>query len=325
MLLEKETNIKVSVIVACYKHAKYIRQCLDSILMQKVNFKYEIVVSDDCSNDGTKEILFEYKEKYPDIFVININKINLGAAENGYRANLCCKGLYRATCEGDDYWVDEMKLQKQVDILDSHPEYSAVATNTVNVDNDGSNPKVLLMPWQVNKVYSMKHYLKYGMLLHGNSFMRRVLSFERDKEYEELWKAEPTMTDVIRRISLYSTGGIYVLSDITHAHRNGLADATSFLKQNTINRFFYGRMYFRIVDNTEEYFKNKYNLGSLKANRMSADIIYVFKSHINADMNELRENWSLLSTSLKCLTIWRIFTRVVRIIIHKIARMIVKI
>lgn len=120
--------ILVSISCITYNHAPYIRQCLDGFLMQQCNFDYEILIHDDASTDGTQEIIREYQEKYPDIIKPLIQKENqwskgirsMNATFNFPRA----QGKYIALCEGDDYWTDPYKLQKQVDFLEANPYYS---------------------------------------------------------------------------------------------------------------------------------------------------------------------------------------------------------
>lgn len=261
-------EVKVSVLVLTYKQAKYISKCLDSILSQKVDFRYEIVVGEDCSNDGTKEMLLEYQKLYPDRFVLLLNETNMGPSLNTHNGLVHCRGKYITACEGDDFWIDDTKMQKQVEFLETHPEYSAIATNTVNVDNEGNNPKVTLMKWQVNKTYTLKHFLRYGMVIHGNSIMRRNNFLELDERYCKFRYAEPTMGDVFSRVMIYDMGKMYVLPDITHAHRDGSLDKTSYTATNKENTIELTKMYFRIVDNITAYYGGKYNLEKLKANRM---------------------------------------------------------
>lgn len=122
-----DDNIIVSVSCITYSHAKYIRQCLDGILMQKADFQYEILIHDDASTDGTDDIIREYAQKYPTIIKPIFEKENqyskgvpISATFNYPRA----EGKYIALCEGDDYWTDPYKLQKQVDFLNNHPDYA---------------------------------------------------------------------------------------------------------------------------------------------------------------------------------------------------------
>lgn len=119
-----EDRKKISVIVTAYNHEDYIQQCLESILMQKGNFDMEIIVGDDCSTDGTKTILEGYQKKFPQLLRILPNTANLGITKNLKRCLDACSGDYIAICEGDDYWIDKYKLQKQMDRLESDPELS---------------------------------------------------------------------------------------------------------------------------------------------------------------------------------------------------------
>lgn len=118
------SNPLVSIVCITYNHEPYLRQALDSFLMQKTLFAYEIVLAEDCSSDGTRKICEEYAVKYPDIIHYIWSDNNVGAVENEARAIRAAKGKYIALCEGDDYWTDAQKLQKQVDFMESHPEYS---------------------------------------------------------------------------------------------------------------------------------------------------------------------------------------------------------
>lgn len=116
----------VSICCTTYNHLNYIRQCLDGFVMQKTNFPIEILIHDDASTDGTQDIIREYEAKYPNIIKPIYQKEN--QYSKGVKVSLVynysrTKGKYIALCEGDDYWTDPYKLQKQVDFLESHPDY----------------------------------------------------------------------------------------------------------------------------------------------------------------------------------------------------------
>ena len=119
---------KASILCVTYNHAPYIRQAIDSFLMQETNFSYEIIIADDCSTDGTSAICAEYAEKYPDLVRYLPSEKNVGGVENERRAIEAAQGEYIAVCEGDDYWLDNQKLQKQVEFMDAHPDYSVTWT-----------------------------------------------------------------------------------------------------------------------------------------------------------------------------------------------------
>jgi O-antigen biosynthesis protein len=116
--------LKVSVLFLTYNQENYIAQALDSVLMQTVNFEYEIVLSEDCSSDRTRYIAKDYQSRYPDRIRLLLNEKNLGMHDNFVQAWAACQGEYVALLEGDDYWTSPDKLQKQVDFLDQHPECS---------------------------------------------------------------------------------------------------------------------------------------------------------------------------------------------------------
>lgn len=130
-------NTYVSVAVITYNHEATIRQCLDSILNQLVDFDYEIVVGDDCSTDSTQSILREYATKYPNRFVLKLNPENEGVSRNNIHVLSCCKGEFIAMCEGDDYWSDAEKLKKQVGFLRKNKEYGFVGSACYLLYPDG--------------------------------------------------------------------------------------------------------------------------------------------------------------------------------------------
>lgn len=114
----------VSVVILTYNHARLINRCLDGVLAQKVDFPMEVILADDCSTDGTRDICETYVANHPDSFRIVCGEKNVGAVENERRAFEAAKGKYIATCEGDDYWTDQDKLARQVGFLESNPDYS---------------------------------------------------------------------------------------------------------------------------------------------------------------------------------------------------------
>jgi len=147
--------MKVSVCIITYNHARFIGQALESALMQKTNFDYEIVIGEDCSTDETRHICEEYARLYPDKIRLLKNDRNLGMVENFKRTLNACTGQYVALLEGDDYWTDELKLQKQVDFLESNRDYAIVFHNSeVLIDETGE--RYIAYSNEVNKPFMIK-------------------------------------------------------------------------------------------------------------------------------------------------------------------------
>ncbi|RKS87699.1 glycosyltransferase involved in cell wall biosynthesis [Orbus hercynius] len=119
-------EVKLTVACITYNHEKYISQTLESFVQQKTNFPYEIIISDDCSTDRTQEIISSYAEKYPELIKPILRKKNVGIWQNWMEMADKIKSKYVALCEGDDYWIDENKLQKQVDFLDKNENFSII-------------------------------------------------------------------------------------------------------------------------------------------------------------------------------------------------------
>jgi len=116
--------MKVSICTITYNHEKYVAAALTSFFQQKVNFDFEVIVSDDCSTDNTVHIVEAFAVKYPNQVKIIRHHSNIGMMANFKEALDACSGQYIALCEGDDYWIDNNKLQRQVDLLDARPEIS---------------------------------------------------------------------------------------------------------------------------------------------------------------------------------------------------------
>jgi glycosyltransferase involved in cell wall biosynthesis len=129
--------MKLSVVMVTYNHERFIAQALESVLAQRVNFDYEIVIGEDCSTDRTREILMDFCRRYPKRIVPLLRDKNVGAMRNSQATLAACRGQYLALLEGDDYWTCEDKLQRQVDFLDEHPDYAICCHRAQFVDETG--------------------------------------------------------------------------------------------------------------------------------------------------------------------------------------------
>ncbi len=130
-----EEKVMVSVICDAYNHAQYIRSALDGFVMQKTDFPFEVIVHDDASTDGTADIIREYASKYPELIKPILQPVNLHQLPGKPRRKTFemekAQGKYVALCEGDDYWTDPLKLQKQFDFMEANPDYTLCGCSTV--------------------------------------------------------------------------------------------------------------------------------------------------------------------------------------------------
>ncbi|OQP47350.1 hypothetical protein A4H97_07555 [Niastella yeongjuensis] len=120
----KQTTPLVSICIPTYNHGKYIRRCLEGVMMQQTGFAFEVIIGEDCSTDDTRSIIQEFEKKHPGIIKPIYHQQNVGPQRNAYE--FCwprLTGKYIAVCEGDDYWTDPHKLQKQVDFLEANGEF----------------------------------------------------------------------------------------------------------------------------------------------------------------------------------------------------------
>lgn len=195
----------VSVGMLTYNHEKYIASALESILMQEVNFDYEIVICDDCSSDKTQEIILEYQKKYPDIIKPYFNEKNLGGQNNANKLRTLCIGKYRATLEGDDYWITTTKLQNQVDFLEDNPDYIAIGGDFFCVDDNG---KACKFPWGdirftycQSDEYTMDDLNKWLLPAHASCMCFRNIFVEITREELDFFHSLEILGD--RRTTMY--------------------------------------------------------------------------------------------------------------------------
>lgn len=130
------TKPLVSIHMITYNHAPYVAQAIDGVLQQKTEFPIELIIGEDCSTDGTRQMVADYRRKYHDIVRVITSEANVGARKNFNRTVKACHGEFVAFCEGDDFWHNPRKLQLQVEYLESHPDCALVFADC-NIYNEG--------------------------------------------------------------------------------------------------------------------------------------------------------------------------------------------
>lgn len=211
-------DIVVSVWVIVYNHAKYIRKALDSILSQNTNFRYEIIVHDDASTDGTTDIIKEYWKKYPQIIIPIIQSKNIYKSKIDINKEFFIprsRGKYVSILEGDDYWTDTNKLQKQVDFLERHTEYIAVVHNTLKF-NCKTGVCIPINKYKIDCEISLQNILENSYYsFHLNSIMFRLKI-----DYPPFMNISlGYFGDLSLRLLLISKGKIWFISDIMSVYR----------------------------------------------------------------------------------------------------------
>lgn len=227
-MLEKEPIL--SIIVPIYNHEKYIRQCINGILMQEVNFEYEVLIGEDCSTDKSANILVEIEEELPSNFQIFYREKNMGMGRGGNASDLAkrAKGKYIITLEGDDYWTYKYKLREQVEFLENHTEYVAVAHNCLMVDENGK-PLNTRYAECCEEEYRWEHFLQW--LLPGQLatiVLRKSFYVELKKFYEKYKKYESFQGDRLKSFLLLSMGQVYCIQQQWSAYRFVTTSGTSF-------------------------------------------------------------------------------------------------
>lgn len=167
---------KVTIVCVTYNQEDYVKQALDSFVMQDVNFPFEVVVADDASTDNTPKIIEDYSQKHPDIFRPILRKKNVGVAANFFMAFQEAKGEYIALCEGDDYWTDPKKLQIQSDYLDKNKD-KALCFHIVKVFFENDPEKDFLYPTKGDNQFTLERLVKENFI-QTNSVMYRTKNYE---------------------------------------------------------------------------------------------------------------------------------------------------
>lgn len=213
-------DIMVSVICMAYNHENYIRDALEGFVKQKTNFPFEVLVHDDASTDSTADIIREYQRKYPHIIkpiFQTENQYSKGVKTFNMYVRPRITGRYVALCEGDDYWTDEFKLQKQFDILEAHPEVDG-CTHKVE-KRCATNGKVMgyIAPLSKTGVIPTEDVIRGGgEYLGTNSLMYRKEILEMNYKFRKALSL-----DYVTQISISLRGGVFYSSDCMSVYRVG--------------------------------------------------------------------------------------------------------
>jgi glycosyltransferase involved in cell wall biosynthesis len=217
--MDNNEPIMVSIKCLVYNHAPYLRQCLDGFVMQKTNFRFEAIVHDDCSTDGSQEIIKEYAAKYPNIIKPIYETENQYSKHDGSLRRAIdphLTGKYIAFCEGDDYWIDPNKLQKQITFLEQNPDFSMCHTGFINVDENGNTIQRIKYESLMKQSCSGDILLN---LLTGNFILTCTTCMRKDVSASEIYQNAPFHYDYSMFLSASILGKIKYFPEKTAAYR----------------------------------------------------------------------------------------------------------
>ncbi|MEI6265406.1 MAG: glycosyltransferase [Sphingobacteriia bacterium] len=244
----------VDVNIAVYNQAKFLNQTLDSVLAQITTFPFRLLVGDDCSNDGSIDIIKEYQSRFPDKVIGIFQPKNLGLKSFVTNGKLLLKSStakYIALLDGDDYWIDPYKLQKQVDFLEKNLEYSVVYHRVfyTNENND------LFEPESLNKSIEAKTYtiedLANGNIIHTPSVIFR----NNLKSIIPEWYSRVTAGDYVLHMLNSSEGKIYYFPEIMAVYRRHVGGVWSYKSEIDMLTEWLNMLKYLI-----EHFKNNLNV-----------------------------------------------------------------
>ncbi len=264
----KNDEVMVSIHCVAYNHAKYIRKTFESFLNQKTTFKFEVLVHDDASTDGTQEIIKEYAEKYPDIFK------PIYQTENQYSKGIRVAyaynfprvtGKYSAFCDGDDYWDDENKLQIQYEILEKYEECS-MCVHVAQVVSEKEGNKIGIIPEKtvgegiIEAEEFLRHELIEGWAAQASSFfIRSQYLLEYIKEQPDYYK-KMIVGDFPLVLYMLTKGNVYFIDKEMSCYRYG--GQGTFRNKRQKDVFFQMKHLFTLVEGVQEY--NKYTNGKFE-------------------------------------------------------------
>ncbi len=252
-------DIKVSISCITYNHENLIVDAIESFLMQETNFKYEILIHDDASTDKTAEIVKRYEKRYPDIIKPIYQKEN--QYSKGIKVteinNKRAEGKYIAICEGDDYWTDPYKLQKQVDYLEEHPDYSLVVHSAKKINAINNLVISEIRPSKINKIFKVEEVILGGGGLFATNSM--VYRSKDVRKLPDFYNNAP-IGDYPLTVFLSLMGKVYYIDKTMSVYRHLVPGSWTSTQSESIEKKIehFGKVTV-MLDNINKYSNYKYS------------------------------------------------------------------
>lgn len=204
----KDNDILVSVCITAFNVAEYLPEAIAGVMMQKTTFPFELIIGEDKGTDNSREVCLKYKEKYPDRITLVFQEQNVGIIENDISIIKKSRGKYIAWCDGDDYWIDEQKLQKQFEIMENNPEVTLVHTDWVDfLEETDWKERVHVVQSDEEKILGMSAEYIEKMLLgtsnalrHSSVMFRRELYLDSLEKDPDLFLIANVCNDIVLRV-----------------------------------------------------------------------------------------------------------------------------
>ncbi len=255
----------VSVQMITYNHERYVRRAILSILMQRTSYDFNIVIGEDCSTDKTRNIIKSIAEKYPGKFKLILHNKNVGALANQQSVSEASESKYITICEGDDYWADAYKLQKQVDFLEKNQEYGLTFGNVMVLTSEGK-----LYPRCSRRISTFEDILRVNGIGTATICFRKNL-FDRFELETQAYKQEWIMGDYPFYFWLFINSRMYGFDDSFAVYRKHEGSSTDF------GNFKKGEAFLRAIIKIKTYFYSFYKGNSSLKEFLREEYISLFR------------------------------------------------
>lgn len=283
---------KLTVVVTTYNQEKFIKQALDSFVAQETNFPFEVLVCDDNSTDNTKKIIQEYATKYHDIVTPIYNEKNKGPVENFIFTLSHVKSQYVALCDGDDYWTDIHKLQKQVDFLDNNTEYS-ICFHRTKIFFERKDMEEQIYPTNIADTTDIIDLISLGNYIPANSVVYRW-AFRKEGELASQFPKDIVPGDYYLHLLHAKRGKIKYMNEVMshyRRHQSGMWWLTATPQGKEKFYLTYGKQYLKFYDAVENNLKIEYKYTKIfKKDIIYNTIISFIKNGIFDELYELRNS-----------------------------------
>jgi glycosyltransferase involved in cell wall biosynthesis len=291
----------VSICCITYNHVDYIRDALDGFLMQKTDFSFEIIIHDDASTDGTIDIIREYERKYPNIIKPIYQTEN--QYSKGEKATLftikVARGKYIAFCEGDDYWIDPLKLQKQIIEMEKHPDcYICFHPTLIRWVDGGKKDEILALYSDKITLFPVEMVIQWwGMFMPSASIVINRVVIPQIVSFFNLAKESP-VGDYYLQVLCAENGGALYLNDIMSIYRSGVRGSWTvrFIKDSSLREsWFHSTL--QSHDKIDAFMNNKYTkLFAMRKRRYYSALIKSLTFDINTKKSIIYTNMDQIDT-----------------------------